>query len=110
VDRRRPRRLAWRRPRRQFSTGRRDGAQPAGGTPAVLTLILLLLAPAALAQDLFPRFSLAGSVAPASFETNARIDPNGTPINFERDLGLDDSRNLRRFGLQCARSAGTSWR
>jgi hypothetical protein len=68
-------------------------------------IVLLLLAPAAFAQDLFPRFSLTGGTSPGRFDTNVRIDPEasgetGTLISFERDLGLDDSRTLRRFGLQ----------
>ncbi|HEX8412044.1 MAG TPA: hypothetical protein VF883_24555 [Thermoanaerobaculia bacterium] len=69
-----------------------------------LAVILLLAFPLA-AQDLFPRFSITGATSPAEFETNARIDPEdaggeGTLINFERDLGLEDSRTLQRFGVQ----------
>jgi hypothetical protein len=68
-------------------------------------IVLFLFAPSLFAQDLFPRFSVTGATSPGSFETNARIDPEltggtGTLISFERDLGLDDSRNVRRFGLQ----------
>jgi hypothetical protein len=71
-----------------------------------LLLCLALTLPLA-AQDngLFPRFSITGAQAPASFETNARIDPEiaggeGTLVSFERDLGLEDSRSLRRIGVQ----------
>jgi len=73
-----------------------------------LALALLITVPLA-AQDspLFPRFSLTGATGPSSFDTNARIDPDsaigeveGTLVNFERDLALDDERSLRRYGLQ----------
>jgi hypothetical protein len=71
-----------------------------------LLLFLAITLPLA-AQDngLFPRFSVIGGYAPADFETNARIDPQlaggeGTLVNFERDLGLEDSRTLRRFAVQ----------
>ena len=68
-------------------------------------ILLLVLAVPASAQDLFPRFSLTAATSPAEFETNARIDPEtlggtGTLVSFERDLGLEDSRTLQRFGLQ----------
>lgn len=70
-----------------------------------LAIFLLFLAPALLAQDLFPSFSVTAATSPAGFDTNARIDPEvtggeGTLVSFERDLGLEDSRTLRRFGLQ----------
>lgn len=69
-----------------------------------LTLLLLLALPLA-AQDLFPRFSVTGATAAANFDTNARIDPEvgeeeGTLVNFEDDLGLEESRTLQRFGVQ----------
>lgn len=70
-------------------------------------LLALLLALPLAAQDngLFPRFSVIGGHAPAEFETNARIDPEataeeGTLVSFERDLGLEDSRTLRRIAVQ----------
>jgi len=70
-------------------------------------LLLLVVTLPVAAQDnlLFPRFSVTGGTSPASFDTNARIDPDegteeGTLVSFERDLGLEDSRNLQRFGLQ----------
>jgi hypothetical protein len=72
----------------------------------LLSLFCLLTIPLAAQESLlFPRFSVTGATSPASFETNARIDPEtaggaGTQIGFERDLGLDDSRTLRRFGVQ----------
>jgi hypothetical protein len=67
--------------------------------------LLLAFALPLSAQDLFPRFSLTAATSPAEFETNARIDPEaldgaGTLVSFERDLGLEDSRTLQRFGLQ----------
>ena len=71
-----------------------------------LVLVFALTLPV-IAQDspLFPRFSITGASAAADFETNARIDPDeatgtGTLVGFERDLGLEDSRNLQRFGVQ----------
>jgi hypothetical protein len=70
-------------------------------------LLFLALALPTFAQDngLFPRFSVIGGYAPADFETNARIDPEiaggeGTLVNFEDDLGLEDSRTLQRFAVQ----------
>src|SRR5690349_18023831 len=73
--------------------------------------LLLLVAVPLFGQELFPRFSITGSTSKSDFETNIRVDPEvvggevgtpgtGTVVNFERDLGLDDSRNLQRFGLQ----------
>lgn len=73
--------------------------------------VLLVLALPLFAQDsnLFPRFSLIGSTGPSSFDTNVRIDPEmipggetlqGTLINLESDLGLEDERTLRRYALQ----------
>jgi hypothetical protein len=67
--------------------------------------LLLFLAVPAFAQDLFPRFSLTAGASAANFETNARIDSEvtggtGTDIGLERDLGLEDSRTLQRFGVQ----------
>jgi hypothetical protein len=75
-----------------------------------LALLLVLALPLS-AQDsnLFPRFSITAATGPTSFDTNARIDPEtvaggqtleGTLINLERDLGLEDSRTLRRSGVQ----------
>src|ERR1041385_5387618 len=68
-------------------------------------LLLLLSIPLPmLAQEspLFPRASVRGGLSSGSFRTTARIDPEtageeGTWIEFERDLGLDDARRLRRF-------------
>ena len=71
-----------------------------------LLLVLFLTLPLAAQESLlFPRFSITGGTSPGSFDTNARIDPElgaqeGTLISFERDLGLDDSRTLQRFGVQ----------
>lgn len=69
-------------------------------------LLIFVIALPVSAQDLlFPRFSVTAATSPAEFETNARIDPEtaggtGTLVSFERDLGLEDSRTLQRFGLQ----------
>jgi hypothetical protein len=70
----------------------------------LLPLFLLVSLPLA-AQELFSRFSVTGAAATTAFETNVRIDPElaegaGTLVSFERDLGLEDSRTLRRFGVQ----------
>jgi hypothetical protein len=66
---------------------------------------LLLTVPLAAQESaLFPRFSITAATAPSSFDTNARIDPDdaageGTLVSFERDLGLEDSATLQRFGV-----------
>jgi hypothetical protein len=72
-----------------------------------LLFVLFAFALPLAAQEslLFPRFSVTGGTSPASFETNARIDPEfgvqeGTLVSFEHDLGLEDSRTLQRFGVQ----------
>jgi hypothetical protein len=69
-----------------------------------LALLCLLAFPLS-AQELFPRFSVTAGASMSDFETNARIDPEltggtGTVIAFERDLGLEESRTLQRFGVQ----------
>lgn len=69
-----------------------------------LAFLLLLSVPLS-AQELFPRLSITAGGSTSEFETNARIDPEltggtGTDIAFERDLGLEDSRTLQRFGVQ----------
>ena len=69
-------------------------------------ILLLFAVPLAAQEDLlFPRFSVTGATSPASFDTNIRVDPEdgegeGTLVSFEDDLGLEDSRNLQRFGVQ----------
>ena len=72
-----------------------------------LLFVFLFVSLSAAAQEslLFPRFSVTASSSTASFETNARIDPEvtggqGTLINLEHDLGLNDSRTLQRFAVQ----------
>jgi hypothetical protein len=68
--------------------------------------LLLLLALPLAAQDLFPRFTITGGSSASAFDTNVRFDPEvtggttGTVISFEDDLGLEDARTLRRFGVQ----------
>lgn len=75
-----------------------------------IALLLLVTLPL-FGQDLFPRFSITGGASASDFQTNVRIDPEvvagqagtpgtGTVVNFERDLGLEDSRTLQRFGVQ----------
>lgn len=72
----------------------------------LLFLLLAFALPLAAQESLlFPRFSVTGGTSPASFDTKARIDPElgalvGTNLTLERDLGLDDSRNLTRLGVQ----------
>ena len=72
-----------------------------------LLVISLVLALRLAAQEspLFPRFSVTAGTSPARFGTDVRIDPEtsteeGTRVSFERDLGLEDSRTVQRFGLQ----------
>src|SRR5215210_8769722 len=67
--------------------------------------LLCLFAIPAFGQDLFPRFSVTAGASAATFDTNARIDPEttggiGTTVGFERDLGLEDARTVQRFGVQ----------
>ena len=67
--------------------------------------LLLLVALPAFGQDLFPRSSITAGASAAEFDTNVRIDPEvaggtGTVVGFERDLGLEDARTIRRFGVQ----------
>ena len=73
----------------------------------LFSIVVLLAAPPLFAQNdwLFPRFSVTGATSPSEFDTNVRIDPDvaageGTVINFERDLGLEDARTLHRLGVQ----------
>src|SRR5215213_7893408 len=71
----------------------------------LLPLLLLLATSTVSAQDLFPTFSVSASTSPSTFDTNVRIDPEeaageGTLVNFESDLGLEDSRTVQRFELQ----------
>jgi hypothetical protein len=70
-------------------------------------LIALVIALPLAAQDspLFPRISLTGGSYRGAFTTDVRLDPDatgsgGTTVNFERDLGLEDSKNLTRATLQ----------
>src|ERR1051325_10934688 len=76
-------------------------------------LLLFLALPLPLAaqeSSLFPRFSITGGTSPASFETNARIDPEttlaaaGTEISLARPLGRAPRRGLPRFRCRCAPS------
>jgi hypothetical protein len=71
----------------------------------LLVCFLLTVPLAAQDSNLFPRFSVTAATAAATFETDVRIDPEdaageGTLVSLERDLGLEDSRMLQRFGVQ----------
>lgn len=64
-------------------------------------LILFIALPAA-AQNVFPRFTLAGGAYRGDFSTDIRADNNalaGTEINAERDLGLRASESLHRYAI-----------
>ncbi|HEX7153808.1 MAG TPA: hypothetical protein VF618_20130 [Thermoanaerobaculia bacterium] len=67
-------------------------------------LLVLLFALPASAQELFPRFSITGGGYFGNFETNVRVDESdteeGTAINLERDLGLEETRDMQRFTVQ----------
>ncbi|HEX9982081.1 MAG TPA: hypothetical protein VGF69_02350 [Thermoanaerobaculia bacterium] len=69
-------------------------------------LLLLCFALPLAAQEpaLFPRFSITGGGYFGNFETNVRVDESesleGTSVNLERDLGLEQSRNMQRFTVQ----------
>ena len=76
-------------------------------SPMMKLLLLLLLTFPLAAQEnaLFPRFSLTGAAAAGEFETNVRIDAadagaEGTEIGLERELGLEESKTMQRFGVQ----------
>lgn len=71
-----------------------------------LALIVLLALPlAAQESPLFPRFTATGTLYSGRFDTNARLDPDGTTttegtsVNFERDLGLQQSKRLHRAAI-----------
>ncbi|HWW62147.1 MAG TPA: hypothetical protein VN181_12325 [Thermoanaerobaculia bacterium] len=70
-------------------------------------LFCLAFALPAFAQDsaLFPRFSVTAGAYRPDFSTDVRVnDPTitaeATEVNLERDLGLEKSQRLQRFGLQ----------
>ena len=71
------------------------------------TVILLLLMPAALLAQAFPRASASGGLYSGSFTTEALVNPDeaaafqeATRVSFEDDLGLPDSDDLQRFSVQ----------
>lgn len=67
-------------------------------------LLLFICAPAfAQTSPLFPRFSVIGGAYQGNFSTDVRLDEDastGTLINLERDLGLDEEKQLQRFAIQ----------
>ena len=73
----------------------------------VLAFALVVAAPL-LAQTtgtVFPRFSVTAGGYMGDFGTDLRVDPGvegfeGTQLDFERDLGLDDAKTLTRFTLE----------
>jgi hypothetical protein len=70
-----------------------------------IALLLLALPLAAQESPLFPRFSVSGGAYSGRFDTNVRIDPDerdggGTEIGFERDLGLERSRQVPQVRVQ----------
>jgi hypothetical protein len=67
-------------------------------------LILLLAALPAFGQ-VFPHFSVSAGTYGGNFTTDARVNPTladgqGTSLNLERDLGLQQSQNVQRFALE----------
>jgi hypothetical protein len=72
-----------------------------------LMLCVLCVGAPALAQrnrDLFPTFTLTGGGYLGDFGTKVRVDPHveglqGTTIDLEKNLGLESSRTLSRFGF-----------
>ena len=74
------------------------------------TLLLCILAVAAPAaaqfnRTLFPTFTLTGGGYLGDFGTKVRVDPHieglqGTTIDLEKNLGLESSRRLTRFGFE----------
>jgi hypothetical protein len=48
----------------------------------------------------FPRFSVTAAGYDASFTTDVRVDPTGTPISLERDLNLDRSKRTNDFSVR----------
>lgn len=68
-------------------------------------LVLAALPLAAQEAPLFPRFSISGGAYSGRFDTNVRIDPDelageGTTVGFERDLGLEKTKQLQQFRVQ----------
>src|SRR5438477_510138 len=51
-------------------------------------------------QPAFPHFSVIAGKYDARFTTDVRIDPDGTNINLERDLGVDNSQRLNDFSAR----------
>jgi hypothetical protein len=48
----------------------------------------------------FPRFSVTAGAYDASFATDVRVDPNGTPISLERDLALEQKKRSNDFAVR----------
>ena len=65
-------------------------------------LLIVSLALPALAQEsaVFPRFSVLAGKYGTKFSTDVRVDPEGTQVNLERDLGLDDGRRVNDYAVR----------
>ena len=48
----------------------------------------------------FPRFSILAGKYKADFATDVRVDPEGTNVSLERDLGLDDSKRANDYAVR----------
>jgi hypothetical protein len=70
-----------------------------------LLIVALALPVAGQDRGLFPRFAVTAGTSTGKFSTDVRIDQDdghreGTLLRFERDLGLEQSKTLPRFGVQ----------
>src|SRR5947199_2648459 len=68
----------------------------------VIRLLAVVVAIPAFAQQsaVFPRFSILAGKYAADFTTDVRVDPEGTSINLERDLGLDRSQRVNDYAVR----------
>src|ERR1041384_3507037 len=73
-----------------------------GTSMRLATIATLLFAAAASAQEsaTFPRFSILAGRYDALLWTATRLDPVGTELNLERDVGLRRSRGLDDLALR----------
>ena len=82
----------------------RLGRLAAASVAAVLTVLVAAPLRADESSFLFPRFSLTGGSFFETTETKVRVDADvtgipGDLVDFESELGLDDSEAVLRFGL-----------